>query len=434
MGRKKKSQIDQQPADLQLVEWINTPFSLVRFGKGFSLIQQQALIKLSKYLQEYITEFYSAHRNQKPDRPLALFTKEALEKGITIRIYASEFNIQSSNYAAVFEAFETILHTQVCAPKIDKETGERLGTEWYNVFTKAYVPKKVDGYTFVKKETGELDFSDRHEGYADFTINPEVAAYAFDMTKGYIHHPAEIAMQAQQPYAPLIYFLIKHSSKGRRVVEVPYRDVQVMLGTVRVEKDDESKVTDNFFPLFSKFKQRVLDVAQAEIERMASLNQVDITFTYRPIYLGHVQRGDPVSIEFTIEQTPLGAYHAKHKTRQQKQNDADARKVAKTDTLAEPVQPAAEVLPFGMVDEWQQLLSQISDAGLPVVSYLRNARYFGLHDNAPMVIFSDIPTREEYERVLWGMPEGQMKQLKAMVRSNFPDDVRGAIITSYEKA
>ncbi len=431
MGRKKKSQLEQTPADLQSVEWINTPFSLVQFGKGFSLIQQQALIKVSKYLQKYISDFYNEHRNAKPDRPLALFTKEALEKGIKIPLRADEFNIQSSNYTAVFEAFQTISLTQVRAPKFD-EQGNRLGTDWYNVFSHFYMPLTQAGYVKDRGLPTEERFA-RYEGYAEFTVNPNIAAYAFDMTSGYINHPAEIAMQAQQPYAPLLYFLIKHSSKGKRVVEVPYRDVQIMLGTVTVDREDNDKIIENSFPLFSKFKQRVLDVAQTEIERMASLNQIDITFTYRPIYMGKTQRGDPKSIEFSIMQTELGVYHAKHKTRQQKTNDAGSKKIEKAETLSMPVEPSPEVLPFGMVDEWQQLLEAVSAAALPVLTYLQRARYYGLHGKAPMVIFSDIVSREEYERVLYNMSDAQRDELKAIVRRFYPDGERGVIMTSIEK-
>lgn len=431
MARKKKSQIAQTPANLQDVEWINTPFSLVQFGKGFSLIQQQALIKVSKYLQQYISDFYNEHRNLQPDRPLALFTKEALEHGIYITLRADEFGVQSSNYAAVFEAFHTISTTQVKAPKFD-EQGNRLGTEWYNVFSHFFMPTNDNGYTFTNKD-GQVENRQRYEGYARFTINPNVAAYAFDMARGYVNHPAEIAMQSQQPYAPLLYFLIKHSAKGKRVVAVPYREVQLMLGTVVVDKDDNDKVIENSFPLFSKFKQRVLDVAQAEIERMAALNQVDITFTYRPIYPGRAQRGDPTSIEFSIVQTPLGSYHAKHKTREQKQADTQAKAIDKAPTFVEPVQPERDVLPFGMVDEWQQLLDDIAEAGMPVITYLRSARYFGLHGTAPLVIFADIPTREEYERVLWNMPAAARDELRNKVRQYFPDNERGGIMTDYER-
>lgn len=307
MGRIKKSQIEQQPADLQSVEWINTPFAIAKFGKGFSLIQQQALIKVSEALQGYIRDFYNEKRNLSGENPLGLFRKEVLTELEPIRMYASDFGVPASHYAEVFEAFKVISQTQVKAPQYD-EDGNYIKTDWYNVFSHFSMPETDKGYTYTDKETGEKTTVTRYEGWADFTINPNVAAHAFNMAGGYVNHPARIAMDSKLSYAPLLYFLIKHSAGSKSKVRVPYSAVQEMLGTV-VKDKKTGEVLSNSFPLFSKFKQRVLNKVQEEIKRMADVNQIDITFEYEPIYRGKVSRGDPEYIEFTIQLSDLGKFH-----------------------------------------------------------------------------------------------------------------------------
>ena len=93
---------------------------------------------------------------------------------------------------------------------------------------------------------------------------------------------------------------------------VPYSDVQDITGVVKRDPEDRH-VISNQFPLFSKFKQRVLEPAKVELERMGGKNLIDITFTYEPIYKGRVKRGDPDAISFTVIQTDLGVYHTASK-------------------------------------------------------------------------------------------------------------------------
>ena len=317
MGRPKKEHSEETPpVKLDSVEWMNTPFALVKSGveQGMlSLPEQKVLLKVSEILQSFISEFYAKGRDKSGEEPLSLFTKKVIAEGglPTIHMNAADLGETSSRYAEVFAAFQKLSTIQVKGPKYDKETGQYLGDDWFNVFSHFYMPKSKDGYTYVNKNGEEITTA-RHDGFADFTINPNVALFAFRMESGYVNHPKEIAFKAQQYYAPLVYFLLKHHSSGKSKVTVPYSDVQDITGVVKRDPEDRH-VVSNQFPLFSKFKQRVLEPAKVELERMGGKNLIDITFTYEPIYKGRVKRGDPDAISFTVIQTDLGVYHTASK-------------------------------------------------------------------------------------------------------------------------
>lgn len=316
MGRPKKEHSEETPpVKLDSVEWMNTPFALVKSGveQGMvSLPEQKVLLKVSEILQSFISEFYAKGRDKSGEEPLSLFTQKVISEGglPTIHMNAADLGETSSRYAEVFAAFKKLSTIQVKGPKFD-ENGQYLGDDWYNVFSHFYMPKSENGYRYTDKD-GNEQTSDRYDGYADFTINPNVALYAFRMESGYVNHPKEIAFKAQQYYAPLVYFLLKHHSSGKSKVTVPYSDVQDMTGTVTRDPKDRH-IISNQFPLFSKFKQRVLEPAKVELERMGGKNLIDITFTYEPIYKGRVKRGDPDAISFTVIQTDLGVYHTASK-------------------------------------------------------------------------------------------------------------------------
>lgn len=313
-GRPKKEVEEAMPpVRLDSVEWMNTPYAMLKMGGegGYSLVEQRVLLKVSEALQTFIGDFYREGRDKSNEKPLSLFTEKLLSEGLpVIHMSAADFSLSSSNYAEVFQAFEKVSKLQVKGPKYD-DKGNYLGDDFYNVFSHFFMPKNDNGYKYTDKE-GQEQVVTRYKGYADFSINPNVAKYAFNMEKGYVNHPKEISFKSQQLYAPLLYFLLKHHAAGKSNVTVPYGEVQDMTGSVTRDPDDRH-IISNAFPVFSKFKQRVLDPAKAELKRMGEKNLIDITFEYEAIYKGKVKRGDPDSITFTIEQTDLGIFHSSSK-------------------------------------------------------------------------------------------------------------------------
>lgn len=282
------------------VQWINTPFSLLHYGKGFSLLQQRILTKVSEKIQDNIGQYYASGQ-YKGDRPSPLEVP-------TIQVSFSELGLSSGHYKQIIEAIRGIVNTSAEVLAMDETKEKKM--IWATAFKKIELPVSEGSYVYehTNKETNlvEIKTASRHQGTIFFDINPAF----LDMSFGYINHPTQIAFDAKQKYAPLLYYLIKHLwIKGKRKVEIPFDELRDMLGTIK--RDKEGNIIHDDFPLYSKFKQRVLDVAVEELKRMGELNQSDINVTYQSIYPGGKTegRGNPKAVAFSPLLTKLGEFH-----------------------------------------------------------------------------------------------------------------------------
>lgn len=298
---RKKSEAPVEKANLMDARWINTPFAFARFGKDFSLLQQHVMLIVSDHLQDYLSSFFRDGRHMSPEDPLSLFDKEQMASGIPdLKIQISEFQIKSNNNYELYKAFTEISQVQLKVPIYEDGVIDHM--DWLPVFSKMSVP-------LTKNTDNEFIDIDYRRGYVEFTINPLVAAYAFNMRLGYINHPLNIAKDSSQQYAPRLYFLVKHKmAKGRRTVTIPYPELRKELGMQILDKDTH-EIKGEMYPQFSKFRTRVLDAAIADIERMSELNLIDVKFSYEPVYRGSVERGDPEAVTFNVTLSPLGEYH-----------------------------------------------------------------------------------------------------------------------------
>ena len=173
------------------------------------------------------------------------------------------------------------------------------------VFGRVSIPSVPNGYR-KKGEDGTVQEFDRRLGYLELAINPLVAKVAFDMSGGYINHLKLIARYATRKSTPRIYLhLLRSASQNKMTIRTPLFDLKDYLGLVEYDKEN-GQVTNVQYSKFSQFKQRVLDSAKEDLERMSQLNQTDIIFKYRPIYRTNCHRGDPAYVEFSITKTPLG--------------------------------------------------------------------------------------------------------------------------------
>lgn len=298
---RKKSEEPVEKANLMDARWINTPFAFARFGKDFSLLQQHVMLIVSDHLQDYLSSFFRDGRHLHPEDPLSLFDKEQMTNGIPdLKIQISEFQIKSNNNYELYKAFTEISQVQLKVPIYQDGVIDHM--DWLPVFSKMSVP-------LTKNTDNEFIDIDYRRGYVEFTINPLVAAYAFNMRLGYINHPLNIAKDSSQQYAPRLYFLVKHKmAKGRRTVTIPYPELRKELGMQLIDKDTH-EVKGEMYPQFSKFRTRVLDAAIADIDRMSDLNLIDVKFSYEPVYRGSVERGDPEAVTFNVTLSALGEYH-----------------------------------------------------------------------------------------------------------------------------
>lgn len=304
MAKKKEEKSKMEIAD---VRWINTPFVYTTKLAGLSLLQQDVLIRVSDHIQKYVTKFFDEARHKGKEVPRPLFTPTDLEEGLSpIRINLSDLGVTANHYDRVEAAVMEALSIQMRAPGVD-ENGKKVMT-WYNVFTKAQTPITENGFTFTNRN-GEVIEGVKRLGYIEFGINPEVADYAFDMSKGYVNHPNVIARISRIDYTPVFYTLLKNKGLRGRGEVAPVRltvaDIKDALKLYVPDKD--GKPTDNFqYPKYSQFKKSVLMRIQEDLDAMAEMDRIDYTFTFEEFRKEGKKTGDPMYLEFTLKKTRLG--------------------------------------------------------------------------------------------------------------------------------
>lgn len=392
------------PAALSDTKWINTPFAYARLARDLTLLQQNVLLKVSDQLQDYITQFFQDNRNLLPDDPNSLFTPEATMSLPKLELRLSDFGIDKSRYGEVHKAASAVSDLRIKAPNI-QDDGSVNGYKMFPVFDEIEVPKT--------DETAPDDEKYNYRtGVIHASINPKVAAYAFNMRLGYINHPAEIAADANQVYSTRVYFVIKHYlQKNKMSVTIPYDKLREDLGMIVIDPETGDTVDHEtgeplteLYPQFSRFCTNVLDKAQEDINRMAELNLIDITFTYIPIYKGRQNRGDPESIQFDIEYTELGRYHKLPRSARPSVTKAAAtaetrrrgrpRKQTSEDNQQTIMFDEPQLIPGNRVGEWQKLVADYADG--PSAELLSLATCLGTLDDAFAL---EVPSRQHVDQL-----------------------------------
>lgn len=304
MARKKEPKENKELAE---VRWINTPFVYTTKLAGLTLLQQDVLLRVSDHIQGYVTKYFAEARHKGKEVPRPLFTPSDIDEGLPpIRIKLSDLGVTANHYDRVEAAVIEALSIQMRAPSTD-ENGNKVMT-WYNVFTKAQTPITEKGFTFTNK-AGEVIESVKRLGYIEFGINPNVADYAFDMSKGYVNHPNVIARISRIDYTPVFYTLLKNKGLRSRGEIVPVRlTVPEIKDALKLYvKDKDGNQTDTFqYPKYSQFKKGVLKRIQEDLDQMAEQDRIDYTFTFEEFRSGGKMVGDPQYLEFTLHKTRLG--------------------------------------------------------------------------------------------------------------------------------
>ena len=290
-------------------QYINTPFAYTKFAKNLSLLQQSVLNKVSEHLQSYISRYFGSDLKNSKDVPRPLFLAAEKKNGMPefVMSYA-ELGVSINNYSVARAAIQEVLSLTVDAPGKDKDGNPAIVK--YNIFTKANIS------------------SSESNGVA-FSLNSEVVDYVFDMSQGYVRHPADIARIGRVERMPMIYYyLFKKSERWKnRTVRLTVPEIKDYLGmrgkitsgnesrAGRPTKDGEIKEA---YPKFSKFNTMVLARSVDDINRLKQDGLLDVCVSYEPIYSGKRKVGNPTYIEFTIYDT-IGELQQAILQRQQKQ-------------------------------------------------------------------------------------------------------------------
>lgn len=317
-------------------QYISTPFAYTKFSKNLSLLQQTVLTKVSEHLQGYVRHFFGSDLRKDPKVPRPLFSEAEKNNGMPefVMSYA-ELGVDIANYNVARAAVQEVLNLTVDAPSEDSDG--KASVKAFNIFTHANI--SFEGGTGVS-----------------FRLNPEVVDYVFDMSQGYVRHPADIARIGQIERMPMMYYYLHKKSEHwkHRVVRLTVLDIKTylgMLGKITEGTDERSgrprkggKEKKEAYPKFSQFKKNVIETSINDINRLRKDGLLDVCVSYEPIYNGKRKVGNPAYIEFTIYDT-IGQMQQALAKKQKAQEPASLF------ASAEEVKPGEK--------EWQQLVAML---------------------------------------------------------------------------
>lgn len=315
-------------------QYISTPFAYTKFSKNLSLLQQSVLTKVSELLQSYVRHFFGSELRKDPKVPRPLFSEAEKNNGMPefIMSYA-ELGVDIANYNVARAAVQEVLNLTIDAPSEDEDG--KASIKAFNIFTHANI--SFEGGTGVS-----------------FRLNPEVVDHVFDMSQGYVRHPADIARIGQIERMPMMYYYLHKKSEHwtRRLVRLTVLEIKTylgMLGKITEGTDERSgrplkdgKEKKEAYPKFSQFKKNVIETSINDINRLCKDGMLDVCVSYEPIYNGKRKVGNPAYIEFTIYDT----------IEQMQQALVKKQKVQESVSLFdEEIKPGEK--------EWQQLIAML---------------------------------------------------------------------------
>ena len=317
-------------------QYISTPFAYTKFSKNLSLLQQTVLTKVSEHLQGYVRHFFGSDLRKDPKVPRPLFSEAEKNNGMPefVMSYA-ELGVDIANYNVARAAVQEVLNLTVDAPSEDSDG--KASVKAFNIFTHANI--SFEGGTGVS-----------------FRLNPEVVDYVFDMSQGYVRHPADIARIGQIERMPMMYYYLHKKSEHwkHRVVRLTVLDIKTylgMLGKITEGTDERSgrprkggKEKKEAYPKFSQFKKNVIETSINDINRLRKDGLLDVCVSYEPIYNGKRKVGNPAYIEFSIYDT-IGQMQQALAKKQKAQEPASLF------AEADEVKPGES--------EWQQLVAML---------------------------------------------------------------------------
>ena len=368
-------------------QYISTPFAYTKFSKNLSLLQQSVLTKVSEHLQSYVRHFFGSELRKDPKLPRPLFSEAEKHNGMPefIMSYA-ELGVDIANYNVARAAVQEVLNLTVDAPSEDGDG--KASVKAFNIFTHANI--SFEGGTGVS-----------------FRLNPEVVDYVFDMSQGYVRHPADIARIGQIERMPMMYYYLHKKSEHwkYRVVNLKVLEIKTYLGMIGkiTEGTDErsgrplkdGKEKKEAYPKFSQFKKNVIETSINDINRLCKEGMLDVCVSYEPIYNGKRKVGNPAYIEFTIYDTIEQMQQALAKKQQAQQP---------TSLFVDEVKPGEK--------EWHQLVAMLDG---DIVSELRKVAFVS-YDGKTIIIKA---TNEQQQRIEDCLTDAVITRIKDLLKRTF---------------
>lgn len=370
-------------------QYIRTPFAYTKLSKNLSLLQQSMLNKVSEHLQDYIRKFFGSDLRKNTAIPRPLFSDAEKKNGMPIfSVSYAELGVSINNYGVASAAVNEVLALKLEIPGVDKNGNPAMVK--YNIFTQANMS------------------SDESNGVT-FQLNTAVVDYVFDMSQGYVRHPADIARIGQVERMPMMYYLLfkKSESWKKREIQLTVFDIKDYLGMrskVKVEDENEGEakgekkragrpsLTTEYikeaYPKFSQFRKLVLDTSINDINRLKHEGLLDVCISYEPVYNGKRKVGNPAFIRFNIYDTIEEMQKATNPEAYQ------ASLFAKQEEERKQQAPVIEDYPGKYAEEWSQFLQQYDGYFKP---WLVRARHYGANASGFISIrFDDKQTLDSF--------------------------------------
>ncbi len=273
-------------------QYINTPFAYTKLSKNLSLLQQSVLIKVSEHLQSYVQHYFGSDLRKSRDVPRPLFSEAEKTNGIPVFFVSyAELGVAVNNYQMARSAVKEVMELTINAPGVDDQGHPSIVA--YSIFSK------------INASTNEGN------GIA-FTLNPAVVDYVFDMSQGYVRHPANIAQIGQVERMPMMYYyLFKKSERWKnREIHLTVEEIKDYFGMRKnitagseMNRGRPTMEMKESYPKFSKFNKAVLEKSINDINRLKHEGLIDICVSHEPVYTGKKKVGNPTFIRFKIYDT-----------------------------------------------------------------------------------------------------------------------------------
>lgn len=261
------------------------PISFALMKHNYSKLQIRAVIGLIKKLQNDLKSLFKLGtyraRVVSKDNSLSFIFKESDVVDVNDGKYEiifkmSEFHVSPKNYYELEQSLVNMSRIPVQIPF--KVSGQQLGE------------KGSSEVRFIR-HTNLCDVSisdNKYKRFVIFSFAPDVAQRFISTDFGYLMLYDSVIMKSNNRYTQLIYmFISQFRNKGFvRIQTIKFRN--------------RMNITDKY-PQFRNVRQRVLDVAKKNLDRLFDEGECDLKFTYECEYKNPSARGgEPDYLMFHI--------------------------------------------------------------------------------------------------------------------------------------
>lgn len=272
-----------KPTTIIPQEWLYNPVVYSQISGDFSLMQQRVLAGVLSQMQDRI--LYTINEKERCKRFPTLFPDEDMQDVLEVDLDPRQLGIGPDHYGDLEDALRGLSKLTMAFPKYDK------GEVRYVIaplFGRIEMPRGE------LRRTGKVRIKMLRENVEDF----------FSLAHGYTVHLARITQICKKKRTPRIYiFLSSFRDIGHKEVEYPVLLKFLGVDQQTFEQDNAAMgrhVKENPFRKYNKVRSQILEPSKQEMDAFMASGEIDLSFSYEPLYKTGRLRGNPTHIRFTI--------------------------------------------------------------------------------------------------------------------------------------